>query len=224
MPELLTVGSLFSGIQSAASTSASSAPACPSRGRLKLNLLRRRSCASTGLKSRTTATCEPFELTPHSPSMCSVAAGHAKHGQRPQGVVVRTQTCGQKYCDLLKHSSHVGSWLRTCLEHYMASTGWPVISRTMTTPLGLSIATLRYQKDSAGVCEASSWPTPTATANHWCPSMTKWPAYAALQKACPKQSPVLWEWQMGFPEGWTDLECLETRSRRKSRKPSEEQS
>ncbi len=61
---------------------------------------------------------------------------------------------------------------------------------------------------------AGSWlPTPTAKANVLAPSMSKWPAYASFQiwMSGRKLIPV-WEWMMGFPEGWTDCERLGTRS------------
>ncbi len=45
------------------------------------------------------------------------------------------------------------------------------------------------------------WPTPTAKANHWAPSMRKWPAYARIQDEAPP-SPALFEMMMGLPEGW----------------------
>lgn len=45
------------------------------------------------------------------------------------------------------------------------------------------------------------WPTPTAKANHWAPSMRKWPAYARIQDEAPP-TPALFELMMGLPEGW----------------------
>lgn len=46
------------------------------------------------------------------------------------------------------------------------------------------------------------WPTPTAKANHWAPSMRKWPAYRRLQDAIPQPNSELFEWMMGLPAGW----------------------
>ncbi len=47
------------------------------------------------------------------------------------------------------------------------------------------------------------WPTPTAKANHWAPSMRKWPAYARLQAEFPNPSLELFEWMMALPREWT---------------------
>ena len=50
-------------------------------------------------------------------------------------------------------------------------------------------------------------PTPTAKANIDAPYMRRWPAYRAYQEWINGiTSPILWEWLMGYPEGWTDLE------------------
>lgn len=54
-------------------------------------------------------------------------------------------------------------------------------------------------------------PTPTAKANHFSPSMAKWPAYAALQRMFPgakNPPPKFWEWMMGWPIGLTAVEPL----------------
>lgn len=56
-----------------------------------------------------------------------------------------------------------------------------------------------------GVHAGGWFPTPTAKANHDAPSMRKWPAYALWQNwTGGRTTPVLWEWLMGWPIGWTD--------------------
>ena len=64
------------------------------------------------------------------------------------------------------------------------------------------------------VLVSSWWPTPTAKANHCAPSMRKWPAYARMQDEVGPGglTPALWEWLMGFPDGWTDCEHSGTQS------------
>lgn len=60
---------------------------------------------------------------------------------------------------------------------------------------------------------ASGWlPTPTATANHECESMQKWPNHRLLRRVTCGRSigPSYWEWMMGWPIGWTDSEPLGT--------------
>ena len=61
----------------------------------------------------------------------------------------------------------------------------------------------------------STWlPRPTATANQLCVSMRKHPSCKNLQDLVGRTGggphPELWEWLMGFPIGWTDLEPSET--------------
>lgn len=53
--------------------------------------------------------------------------------------------------------------------------------------------------------------TPTAKANQWAPSMSKWPGCRALQRLCgPETRASAFEWMMGWPIGWTELEPLVT--------------
>lgn len=47
-------------------------------------------------------------------------------------------------------------------------------------------------------------PTPTATANQTASSMMKWPACRLLMHLFGNITPRLYEWLMGWPEGWTD--------------------
>lgn len=52
--------------------------------------------------------------------------------------------------------------------------------------------------------------TPTATANYACPSMQKWPGCRAFVSAFGNASPEVHEHLMGWPDGWSDLQPLET--------------
>jgi hypothetical protein len=54
-------------------------------------------------------------------------------------------------------------------------------------------------------------PTLTSTANYGSPSMRKWPGHRRLLEATRGHipGPTWWEWMMGFPLGWTDLQPLE---------------
>src|SRR6185312_6930447 len=59
----------------------------------------------------------------------------------------------------------------------------------------------------------SGWlPRPTRTANQCSPSMMKHPGCRNLLALAPGGvlTPALWEWQMGWPIGWTGLQPLET--------------
>ncbi len=53
-------------------------------------------------------------------------------------------------------------------------------------------------------------PTPTKRPTCDCPSMRKWPAHQRLFAHFGPRSltPSMWEWIMGWPIGWTDLEPL----------------
>ena len=82
--------------------------------------------------------------------------------------------------------------------------GWwlkPISSDSDSVLLAISFARLLWGLPIADRARFY-WPTPTAKANHWAPSMRKWPAYRRLQDAIPAPSPELFEWQMGLPVGW----------------------
>lgn len=68
--------------------------------------------------------------------------------------------------------------------------------------LGALLARLIWALPTAARAR-SYWPTPTAKANHWSPSMRKWPAYDRLQSMIPKPSVSLFEWLMGSPRSWS---------------------
>lgn len=112
-----------------------------------------------------------------------------------------------------------GYWLRTSLVSVMTeSIGSAPISSVRASPAGRSIWILRHPAGIAGADGSSSWPTPTAKANHDAPSMRKWPAYRKYQDAVKRTTPRLWEWMMGFPAGWTRCARSATASRRGRRK------
>ena len=50
--------------------------------------------------------------------------------------------------------------------------------------------------------------TPTETANQDAPSMMKWPGCRNFVQVFGRVSPVAYEWLMGLPSGWTDVEPL----------------
>jgi len=65
-------------------------------------------------------------------------------------------------------------------------------------------------------------PTPTTQANQLAPSMQKHAGCRLLSRMAGgvggKVSPMMYEWQMGFPMGWTDLKPSEMPLSRRSRK------
>src|SRR5690606_9299936 len=103
-----------------------------------------------------------------------------------------------------------GSFLRTSLEGALGTlSGRVTTSRLSAMPSGRLILQLRSETTSGGA--VGLWPTPTATANHGCPSMRKWPSYSRLQDD-GGISPSRWEWMMGYPESHTECERSETPS------------
>lgn len=95
-----------------------------------------------------------------------------------------------------------GSWLRTSLAWTLTipQENW----KLSATRSGRSLWTLHHAGKDTAASGQSLLPTPTRTANQDAPSMRKWPTCAALQDEIGRLNPHLWEWQMGFPEGWTD--------------------
>ena len=119
-----------------------------------------------------------------------------------------------------------GSWLRTALN---GEPGFPKLKLTLPR---WAMGVRRSNSQPARLAlptsaRGSSWlPTPTATANQLAPSMRKHKSCLLLQDLTGstggKPHPEVFEWLMGFPERWTDLEHSETPSSRKSRKQSDE--
>ncbi len=146
-------------------------------------------------------------------SISSLRASHASHSvPRPEGDE-SLPTCGPKCCALSEKSDHHLCSVRTCSA---SRSSGPV---TILPPLAIERPTYR--------CAPPSWvprlsaddggylPTLTTRGNQLSPSMQKWPAYRRLKLLLGDTSPpIFWEWSMGYPIGWTELEPLETQSYR----------
>lgn len=52
--------------------------------------------------------------------------------------------------------------------------------------------------------------TPTTKANYAASSMQKWPSARAFVEVFGRPDPIVHEWLMGWPEGWSDTKPLET--------------
>lgn len=50
--------------------------------------------------------------------------------------------------------------------------------------------------------------TPTTKANYATPYMQRWPAAKRFTQVFGAVSPIIHEWMMGWPEGWSDIESL----------------
>lgn len=166
MPEQLTVGSLFSGIQSAASISASSAPGCELPGTPRSSRSPAQSCESTGRTSRTMATFDLFEGTPWSPSTCCAEASHARTSASPARARASKASAagsGANTPDWCGSSDPVGSLLRTSLlSELEAMTGSRMTWRQQATPCkrSWSVLTMLERRTDESAC--GSLPTPIA--------------------------------------------------------------
>ena len=123
--------------------------------------------------------------------------------------VTFTRICGQNSYASSSNVCRDGLSGKTCRERIILSRP-QLICETYNTPYGKYVSAYLFAGTFA--IERILWPTPTATANHLSPSMAKWPAYARMQWNIRKITPRLWEWMMGFPAGWTDLEPSATPS------------
>lgn len=130
----------------------------------------------------------------------SLLDGRAKASRQPLEGDRRIPTSGLSSREPLPSASHPMSSSRTSTE-----LRGPWLSETSTSSvierLAVSFARLIWALPIADRARFY-WPTPTAKANHWAPSMRKWPAYRRLQDAIPTPSPELFEWMMGLPAGW----------------------
>jgi hypothetical protein len=159
----------------------------------------------TGQESPSTTMCGPLE---GSSAKLSAADSRASHSVPRLEEGTTPSTSGRKCSDSCERTPLDGSSLRMCLGLAMMElTGCAVTFRTRVTPHGRSIWILRRQAGTVDASASSFWPTPTAKANHDAPSMRKWPAYQRYQDAVGRTTPLLWEWMMDFPAGWTALEC-----------------
>lgn len=52
--------------------------------------------------------------------------------------------------------------------------------------------------------------TPTTKANYAATSMQKWPVCRNFVQVFGRPNPIIQEWLMGWPEGWSDTKPLET--------------
>lgn len=127
---------------------------------------------------------QPEGETPSSPS------GPRRHGSSgKQGRLMfssRTSPVACPTCDWCAMTS--GQWVT-------ASARWPLLPPPPWVRRTLG--------DDGGYLA-----TPTATANQGCPSMRIWPGCARLQSIFGGVTPDLWDWMMGFPAGWSDLQPL----------------
>lgn len=125
---------------------------------------------------------------------------------RPEERIEPSSTSGRKCSESSGRVVHAGCLLKTWRNEQLSVpqkiSDWP------NTRSQLACFLARRLVASMTGIDGGLLPTPTRKANHWSPSMTKWPAYRRLQALGPNaKRAVFWEWQMGLPVGWTDLEC-----------------
>lgn len=130
----------------------------------------------------------------------SLRAGRARDSLRPREVERLIQTSGDSFARLLSSPEPRGfsSKMSTRPRGPWLSLNFNASDSVL---LGIAFARLLWELPTADRARFY-WPTPTAKANHWAPSMRKWPAYRRLQDAIMTPCPRLFEWEMGFPVGW----------------------
>lgn len=181
-----------------------------------------KSLNSTGPTCPSSETCESSRQPVTSPSMSSAGGSHVRTSAKQMSLLVldsmeAAADCGQSTCELFSPSDQRQSSLRTRTSSGESGCQWcggncpksgTRVCRWASTPLYLGRSTAAKGR--------SSWPTPTATANQLSPSMRKHPACRRLQDAIGRTGgnphPQLWEWLMGLPEQWTDLDAQATPS------------
>lgn len=129
----------------------------------------------------------------------SLRVGRAR-GSRPHLEDGRdTPTSGRLSAGPSKNADRSGFFSRTSTELH-----GPWLSATWTASgIGRLVVSTALRIWALPIADRARfyWPTPTAKANHWAPSMRKWPAYARIQDEAPP-TPALFELMMGLPEGW----------------------
>ncbi len=181
------------------------------------------SCGNTGPTSRSSTMSAP------SPQMdleelTSLSVGsHANRSQQlqPGSAKARemTATSGRRCLELFKTRDAVGLSVKMLLESTAwRSRKWFLTWKPAATRLHRRLKFRLVPSDTIIGGRASGFShTPTATANHMAPSMTKHPSCRGIIV-----TPEIWESAMGFPKGWTDIACApsEMPSSRKSSQKS----
>ena len=128
-----------------------------------------------------------------------------------------TATSGRKCAELLHTQDPLGSFARM----FMATSQWgstrcSMIWKAKATPQGRLLFRLLPLAQTTGVTGSGWWPTPQAGANnkaaHGAMSGDYKVKYckAAGIETTSRLHPGPIELQMGYPEGWTELEDSET--------------
>ena len=133
----------------------------------------------------------------------------ANRSVRPREDATMRATTGPKPAESSERCRPDGFFLKTCQKLLLPVPAaiWKASATKQGTcafqprPLGPSII------DRVGGLLA----TPTATANQTAPSMQKHPGCRRFVQICGGRiTPASWEWMMGWPIGWTDLNALAT--------------
>jgi len=214
---------------SADSISGSSAPDGSAAGRLRLSHIAGPFLRSIGRRSLGSRMYAPLGET-LSASISSAEASPAKTSQTliPTGDGARSpeesRVSGASSVESFIPLLLPGSWSRTLPPAVVGCPMCgPILPGSDTPPCRWNCAPAR---SALPIVAPGSfwWPTPTAKANHCAPSMQKWPGYLRFQRLVGtggRPHPEVFDWMMGFPQGWTALEQPATRSSRKSQNGSD---
>lgn len=138
-----------------------------------------------------------------------------------QDLLEQEAASGSSFTDSSQNFAPSGSSLRMShcfgLEDWTKFSGASLRSATMRNGIVFPQPTLAHR---ISVKDSGLLPTPTTMGNQLAPSMMKHPGCRRLSEMAGGPggmvSPKMYEWQMGFPEGWTDLSNSETQSSLKS--------
>lgn len=138
--------------------------------------------------------------------MSSAAASHASHLAQPHEAEKLPPISGLKCCGLSENSCLDTSSLKTFRKRQSPTRLETSVdlATARTTAVYLQMMQGLTIKEIVG----GSVHTPTTKANFIAPSMQKWPSCQRFVKAFGGRpiTPEQFEFLMGFPIGWTDLE------------------
>jgi len=168
------------------------------------------SCESTGLTSRNTETSPPLTGQPSSPSICSAEGSHAKTLAKPAGAEdckVNGAGFGLNSPEPFAHYDHASSLWKTsqaCLSGSLGpfSATWPKWGSMRSGQCFHAAPLVRHMHESA----CFLWPTPRVHGgDNAGGSNSRKTAKLKGTYVAGQINPSLYEWLLGYQDGWTDL-------------------
>jgi hypothetical protein len=130
-----------------------------------------------------------------------------RSAQRREAGILREKTCGQK-CDVSSATLSLGSCSVKTSARTQLTKRATTLTRWVTKPGQFPYPRKTWVLTTFG-SGIGFLHTPTTKANYCAASMQKWPVARAFTKVFGRPSPVIHEWMMGWPIGWSDIRPLE---------------